>query len=538
MVIFRFFKIFKIIGIIGIIGIALAGMALVLRRLSRDQQPQDESPDFERVQTERRVKTETLDVDPGSSREVLIRHVDKSPAEPTLLARGRALEHFGQPEAAMRTYVLALRSGKHDEASLNIARLYSNGWHPIFVPDKTAAQQVLVAVMESPRVKETTKMAASVRLSELQRVLGATGFDPDVISAPGDAMPLPGSFAWQALDYLVGHDSTRIVGVDRNRNLTAGFINGRTLGATHPPDFRIPDDAEVALRLAGGDVAGQAVLLENARLNAEVRLNEIRVNEIRVNEVRGPVRRGDSQNVHSTTAQNMALARLLAISAGSGSHPAVDSQPDSASRIGFSVQEDNDAEFDAARRSFQEEVRRLGLSTGVSVNAERLLASLTSLTHGRYGKSERDVFLDVLKRINAPENLERSQDMKRILADNLASGIENGRPVCSTGKIMRMLGSLDAMDADADVAQPLKPDWAVNQELATLAAHVRSQFESNADPDSSPDSSDSSDSTSESRMSDLMRKELTERVTREYVDTKILTPSDAAARLAPLLDAL
>jgi hypothetical protein len=45
--------------------------------------------------------------------------------------------------------------------------------------------------------------------------------------------------------------------------------------------------------------------------------------------------------------------------------------------------------------------------------------------------------------------------------------------VCSTGKIARILGTMDGIFEDGLSSETLRPVWAVREELARLAATVR-----------------------------------------------------------------
>ena len=58
------------------------------------------------------------------------------------------------------------------------------------------------------------------------------------------------------------------------------------------------------------------------------------------------------------------------------------------------------------------------------------------------------------------------------LCKQLASGFERGTPVCSTGKIARIVSALDGMTTDT---RSITPMWAVREELGSLAAKIRAE---------------------------------------------------------------
>lgn len=100
-----------------------------------------------------------------------------------------------------------------------------------------------------------------------------------------------------------------------------------------------------------------------------------------------------------------------------------------------------------------------------------VLDSLGSEPHSRLGVSEMDVLGRVYAKLPAA-----SRD---ILVRQLASGVEDGLVVCSTGKIARMLGSFDGLGVLS--AGETKPMWVVKEELSRIAVQVRDQF-----PDAGP----------------------------------------------------
>ena len=104
--------------------------------------------------------------------------------------------------------------------------------------------------------------------------------------------------------------------------------------------------------------------------------------------------------------------------------------------------------------------------------ADMVLASLSTSAHSTLGVSESDTAVMVFDRVRG---LEHGVEM---LAKQLASGIEGGALVCSTGKIARMVGTLDGMDDEATV---VKPVWAMREELASMAHKVRERVLQGAD---------------------------------------------------------
>ena len=59
--------------------------------------------------------------------------------------------------------------------------------------------------------------------------------------------------------------------------------------------------------------------------------------------------------------------------------------------------------------------------------------------------------------------------------DNLNSGVEHNYVVCSTGKIMRMLSTLDIID---NKMPDLKPEWVIKQEIMQTIANTINKLSS------------------------------------------------------------
>ena len=95
---------------------------------------------------------------------------------------------------------------------------------------------------------------------------------------------------------------------------------------------------------------------------------------------------------------------------------------------------------------------------------QRVVNSLVAdIKHSRFDRTERDVFNAVWNRVRD------NPDMREMFLDNINSCVENEHVVCSTGKIMRMLSTLDVVDKDTP---DLKPVWVVRQEIMATIANL------------------------------------------------------------------
>lgn len=109
-------------------------------------------------------------------------------------------------------------------------------------------------------------------------------------------------------------------------------------------------------------------------------------------------------------------------------------------------------------------------------DALHVLHTLGDNVHSKYGVSERDALASVWNKIQASDN---KDNLTETLAKQLASGVEAGSAVCSSGKIARIVSSLDGVSNEATA----RPMWVVREELGSLAAKVRDDAGGNDDED-------------------------------------------------------
>lgn len=209
-----------------------------------------------------------------------------------------------------------------------------------------------------------------------------------------------------------------------------------------------------------------------------------------------PPVQNDAQNVHSSTVQHVANLRLQNIEKDIGHI-----------NQGYS-------------QSFFNWLSTSDLSREQKDNVREVIASFSMLPHSRYGRSEKDVFETVWARVNAPVNRDRYEDMAKVFAESIASSLEHDHVVCSTGKIVRMIGSLDGMDAEPEkMGGDLKPEWALDAEMAGIASVIREEVLNKAPVCMQNAYNDGTDTLLENEM----KKTLKDRLQKEYVDSSLLS---------------
>lgn len=101
-------------------------------------------------------------------------------------------------------------------------------------------------------------------------------------------------------------------------------------------------------------------------------------------------------------------------------------------------------------------------------DAMHVLDKLGDYRHSTFGTTEKEALQMVWSRIKSQDDATLRENLKETLAKQLASAVENGHVVCSSGKITRIMGTLDGVSNEA-----ARPMWAVREELANLAAKSR-----------------------------------------------------------------
>lgn len=110
------------------------------------------------------------------------------------------------------------------------------------------------------------------------------------------------------------------------------------------------------------------------------------------------------------------------------------------------------------------------VSEAEKLDALDVLDALSDVTHSTLDHSQKDALAKVWHRISEIPETQHRDNAAETLVKQLATGIEDGSRVCSTGLMARIVGSLDGVVDDPHQAKPM---WAVREELATLAAKIR-----------------------------------------------------------------
>jgi len=133
-------------------------------------------------------------------------------------------------------------------------------------------------------------------------------------------------------------------------------------------------------------------------------------------------------------------------------------------------------------------------------------------------KTESEVLNLVWNRIHDPKNQNLRETMKENLVDALADAVEHGKVQCSTGKINRMVDSLNV--ADADII--LRNTAMVNTEITNKIGKIRQDVYDNLSKDDQDLVDSVDDNETAAKFKNTVEHNLKNAVKTEYVDTNII----------------
>lgn len=248
-------------------------------------------------------------------------------------------------------------------------------------------------------------------------------------------------------------------------------IRARSFPSTTDRDPQIDADAELQMVYFDDDVMDIYMELEHA----------------------SPKTRNDAQNSHDAAVTNSARHMLW---------------------TGDSM--DAESDFDACVDEF--------LTTPeveVDENAKRVMRTFSSNLHSKFDRSERDAFVMVWRRIAELSSAERRRDAARALASNLSSGMEHGFVVCSTGKIERVLSTLDVLSVEDGGEALIRPEWVIREEIGrTIANALERELERGGEATlaayNTPEPSESQKETTEN-VRKAVRRDVDARCAADYV---------------------
>ena len=114
---------------------------------------------------------------------------------------------------------------------------------------------------------------------------------------------------------------------------------------------------------------------------------------------------------------------------------------------------------------------------------------------------------------------------------NMSSGVEKNIPVCSTGRMMRVLGSLDKTDAENIVE--LKPSWAIKEELDSVVNKIRNDELEKCSQNLRKQYDNGEDTPEVDAFLDNIKNKVKQKCNDDYVKSGILSEVELDLKLKP-----
>lgn len=126
------------------------------------------------------------------------------------------------------------------------------------------------------------------------------------------------------------------------------------------------------------------------------------------------------------------------------------------------------------------DIRHFIMSKPVCDRRDDALKSLDSIERNilpisSVDMKETEVLNIIWNRISSNEHIKNQEDIKNILYDQLADMQEHGKSVCPTGRVERLVDSLNTFDESVSI----KPTYIINQEMINKAEHIRNEMYQN-----------------------------------------------------------
>lgn len=223
---------------------------------------------------------------------------------------------------------------------------------------------------------------------------------------------------------------------------------------------------------------------------------------------RAPLRTAGTQNVHDH-AVVQTMRKNLSIWKQQGDRA---SKPDAVSEVTNAILIDDEL-------SSREKSSALAVLDRVVTQADTKNESL--------GMSEVDALDAVWHALQSVRDAQLKKNLVNSLGKQLASGMENGLVVCSTGRIARIVSVLDGVPELAQHTVATRPMVAIKEELAALANKVRSDVLLEC----APEERQAYEAGEEEALTNEMRRRFRDRADETYVRGLGLS----AAVLAPLV---
>lgn len=236
----------------------------------------------------------------------------------------------------------------------------------------------------------------------------------------------------------------------------------------------------------------------------------------------GPVVADDKHNAHDSGVTKTVAASIKAILARAG--------------------DDVDVDVHTALRRLRDHVSASDASEDRKRNAVEALNAIERNDHPVSATdnlmTESELIATVWTRIHAADNAQNADALRSNLVMELSEMIQHGKPVCTSGRITRIVGALDGVDD----AVRIKPKWALQKEMVDKAGALYAKKVAALDAREAADI-EALNPTPEQQVAydgflRGVKDEIRAEFTRAYVDDKVMTADELEAEMSKWIDHL
>lgn len=317
----------------------------------------------------------------------------------------------------LRALLEDFKSNQSWSSVIAMADIYRKGAFPRYLPNESLAIDLYRTVSMCP----DGEMAGTAQLKYVET-------RKEIIANDDKAgQPLPISYGEEAL------------------SVATVYIQRTPMTAFDKPHFKAPLQVKLPHQTQPPE---QHTILENEPLFDLDTLFERR----HTTDITTPYK-SDSQNVHDHSVVQAAKENIKRLKNSIGDQP---------QNSNNSVESVTDSILSAS-----------DLTDKQRLNALEVLEKLSTSKHSTLDISERDALDLVYRKISSTQDPTLRENLKETLAKQLSSARESGYTVCSTGKIARILGTLDGVESTNTT--PMKPMWAIKEEIGNMATKIREE---------------------------------------------------------------
>jgi hypothetical protein len=295
---------------------------------------------------------------------------------------------------------------------------------------------------------------------------------------------------------------------DINRNRALKWLN---LPPNHVPNN---DPTNVIRNVDEAELINEPEIIElinddQFNINLAIQLNnDIVNNDVEEDVMRGAKNYNDTQNTHDSQVLSTIRHSLKELK---NSTPLHISEAESA----YQVKKYLDSKPNNSKR--QDAIKSL----------DKISSSYNILSNS--GMTEIEGLQLVWNRIHQPMHKDNLDNLKDSLFNELTEMQVHGMNVCATGRFDRIIDTLNVVDPVVNI----RPTHAINEEMMSKSAFIRSQL---LDGNKDRDKLEMGTSVNQAEFDQNLKTEIINTLTRDYVDTEILTAKQFKNELNKWID--